>query len=79
MATVTYHRTEDNAATVAGSKHTVLVVDTGCVTEVLQRAKPATKYGIATHEWDTVKEFDGTRSYSAAIDFAELYVDGLRA
>jgi hypothetical protein len=74
MATITYHHTEDSAATVRGTLHSVVVVDTGCVTEILQRAKPATPYAVVPDEWLTVLETD---SYSAAIAYAVRYADGL--
>ena len=81
MATVTFHHTEDSAATVTGTKGSVLVIDSGCSSEVLRKPVPSSTYALVSKDWETVKEFEndyarGLSSYGAAINFAERYVDG---
>lgn len=81
MAKVTFHHTEDSAATVTGSKGSVLVIDGGCSSEVLRKPEPVNRFGLVTVEWETVREFpnnyaNGISSYGAAIDYAKRYVDG---
>jgi hypothetical protein len=72
MAQVTYHNTEDSAATIAGIKRTVLVIDSGDIVDILER--PATRNGMAVSDgWSMVETFN---SYSRAIEFAERYAHG---
>lgn len=71
MARITYHHTEDSAATVTGAKKTVLVIDSGDIIDVLER--PIRHNGMKLLDgWNTVETFN---SYSNAIEFAERYVD----
>jgi hypothetical protein len=75
MATVTYHQTEDSAATVKGTHHTVVVVDEGNgYAEIMERPTISARRLTYSEDWNTVERY---RDYTAAIEFAKLYVDGI--